>query len=60
MECCHADPTNKFCWVRIPLARVWQLQHIMGMKSAAVHSRINPEIKEQAEGILQRLGLSPT
>lgn len=30
------------------------------MKSAAVHSRINPEIKEQAEGILQRLGLSPT
>jgi DNA-damage-inducible protein J len=30
------------------------------MKTAAVHSRIQPEIKEQAEGILQRLGLSPT
>ena len=30
------------------------------MKTAAVHTRIQPEIKEQAEGILQRLGLSPT
>ena len=30
------------------------------MKNAAVHSRIQPEIKEQAERILQRLGLSPT
>lgn len=30
------------------------------MKSAAVHSRIQPEIKEKAERILQRLGLSPT
>ena len=30
------------------------------MKTAAVHSRIQPEIKEQAERILQRLGLSPT
>ncbi|MBJ7257819.1 MAG: type II toxin-antitoxin system RelB/DinJ family antitoxin [Akkermansiaceae bacterium] len=30
------------------------------MKTAAVHSRIQPEIKEQAEGILHRLGLSPT
>ena len=30
------------------------------MKTAAVHSRIQPEIKEQAEGILKRLGLSPT
>jgi DNA-damage-inducible protein J len=30
------------------------------MKTAAVHSRIHPEIKAQAEGILQRLGLSPT
>ncbi len=30
------------------------------MKTAAIHSRIQPEIKEQAEGILQRLGLSPT
>ena len=36
------------------------LQHIVGMKTAAVHSRIQPEIKEKAEGILQRLGLSPT
>jgi DNA-damage-inducible protein J len=30
------------------------------MKTAAVHSRINPDIKEQAENILLRLGLSPT
>jgi len=30
------------------------------MKTAAVHSRIQPEIKEQAESILHRLGLSPT
>lgn len=30
------------------------------MKTAAIHSRIEPEIKEQAEGILQRLGVSPT
>lgn len=30
------------------------------MKSAAVHSRIEPEVKAQAESILQRLGVSPT
>ena len=30
------------------------------MKTAVVHSRIQPEIKQQAEDILQRLGLSPT
>ena len=30
------------------------------MKTAAVHSRIQPEIKQQAEDILHRLGLSPT
>lgn len=30
------------------------------MKTAAVHSRIQPEIKQQAEDILERLGLSPT
>lgn len=30
------------------------------MKSAAVHTRIEPEIKEKAEGILNRLGVSPT
>ena len=30
------------------------------MKTAAVHSRINPDIKERAEKILLRLGLSPT
>lgn len=30
------------------------------MKTAAVHSRIQPEIKEKAENILHRLGLSPT
>jgi len=43
-----------------PLDGVVRMQHIMSMKTAAVHSRIQPEIKEQAEGILQRLGLSPT
>jgi DNA-damage-inducible protein J len=36
------------------------MQHIIFMKTAVIHSRIQPEIKEQAEGILQRLGLSPT
>ena len=30
------------------------------MKTAAVHSRIHPDIKERAENILLRLGLSPT
>ncbi|MGF1677822.1 MAG: type II toxin-antitoxin system RelB/DinJ family antitoxin [Candidatus Methylacidiphilales bacterium] len=30
------------------------------MKTAAVHSRINPDIKERAEAILNQLGLSPT
>ena len=30
------------------------------MKTAAVHSRIEPEIKEKAESILHRLGVSPT
>ncbi len=42
------------------LDNVCQMQHILEMKTAAVHSRIQPEIKEKAEGILQRLGLSPT
>ncbi len=30
------------------------------MKTAAIHSRIDPEIKEQAENVLHQLGLSPT
>jgi DNA-damage-inducible protein J len=30
------------------------------MKTAAVHTRIEPEIKEKAENILHRLGVSPT
>lgn len=30
------------------------------MKSAAIHSRIDPETKEKAETILSRLGVSPT
>jgi DNA-damage-inducible protein J len=42
------------------LDAVWRLQHVSYMKTAAVHSRIQPEIKEQAESILHRLGLSPT
>ncbi len=36
------------------------MQPIFIVKTAAIHSRIQLEIKEQAEGILQRLGLSPT
>lgn len=30
------------------------------MKSAAVHSRIEPDIKDKAEDVLRRLGVSPT
>lgn len=30
------------------------------MKTAAVHSRIQPEVKKRAESILRQLGLSPT
>ncbi len=30
------------------------------MKTAAIHSRISPDIKERAEAILAQLGLSPT
>ena len=37
-----------------------RMQHGSIMKTAAVHSRIQPDLKEQAEAILQRLGLSPT
>ena len=37
-----------------------QMPHNECMKTAAVHTRIQPEIKERAESILHRLGLSPT
>jgi DNA-damage-inducible protein J len=46
--------------LKIPLDNALQTQHIRAMKTAAVHSRIQPEIKQRAEDILQRLGLSPT
>lgn len=36
------------------------MQHLRIMKTAAVHSRIEPEIKKKAESILHRLGVSPT
>jgi DNA-damage-inducible protein J len=36
------------------------MKHVVRMKTAAVHSRIQPEIKQQAEDILSRLGVSPT
>lgn len=36
------------------------MPHNEYMKTAAVHTRIQPEIKERAESILHRLGLSPT
>ena len=39
---------------------VLQSQHVSNMKTAAVHTRIQPEIKERAERILHRLGVSPT
>jgi len=43
-----------------PLDNVLQSPHVGRMKTAAVHSRIQPDIKEKAENILHRLGLSPT
>ena len=36
------------------------MQHGDRMKTAAVHTRINPDIKKRAEAILLQLGLSPT
>ena len=30
------------------------------MKTAAIHSRIEPEVKERAEAVLHRLGVKPT
>jgi len=32
----------------------------VAMKSAAIHSRIDPETKTRAESILNRIGVSPT
>ena len=29
-------------------------------KSAVIHARIEPSVKDQAEGLLKKLGLSPT
>jgi DNA-damage-inducible protein J len=34
--------------------------HLIGMKNAAIHSRIDLETKQKAETILHRLGMSPT
>jgi DNA-damage-inducible protein J len=39
---------------------VLHLHHTSGMETAAVHSRISPDIKKRAESILSQLGLSPT
>jgi len=47
-------------WVKKSPDIALHMQHISQMKTAAVHSRIQPEIMEQAEGVLHRLGLSPT
>ena len=30
------------------------------MKTAVIHARIEPQTKQQAEGVLQKLGLTPT
>ena len=46
--------------VQKKLDHALQMPHIIAMKTAAVHSRIEPETKEMAEGILRKLGLSPT
>ena len=46
--------------VQEKLDHALQMPHIIAMKTAAVHSRIEPETKEMAEGILRKLGLSPT
>ncbi len=46
--------------VKQKIDSVLQMAHIACMKTATIHSRIQPEIKEQAEGVLHRLGLSPT
>ncbi len=59
-ESCAAVPPLLTLGGKLFLDGVLRLQHIDSMKTAAVHSRIQPEIKEKAEGILQRLGLSPT
>jgi len=56
----HSESPLGFGAEKIALDRVLRLQHDARMKTAAVHSRIQPEIKEQAERILQRLGVSPT
>ena len=33
---------------------------VVTMKTAAVHSRIEPDLKEKAENVLERLGIRPT
>ncbi len=30
------------------------------MKTAVVHARLEPQVKQKAEGVLNRLGISPT
>jgi DNA-damage-inducible protein J len=30
------------------------------MKTALIHARIEPQIKQEAEGVLKKLGLTPT
>lgn len=43
-----------------PLDMCGACNTFVSMKTAAVHSRIDPETKQKAETILQRLGMSPT
>ena len=57
----ETTPDNKARWRRKGgLTRVADATHFGSMKTAAVHSRIDPETKEKAETILHRLGMSPT
>jgi DNA-damage-inducible protein J len=42
------------------LAFVLQLRHNRSMKTSVVHARIEPQTKQKAEGVLRKLGLTPT
>jgi len=42
------------------LASVLRMWHNRSMKTAVVHARIEPQTKQKAEGVLRKLGLTPT
>ena len=53
-------PETWLCLNFSALDFVARAQHNSGMKTSAIHSRIEPEVKEKAESVLQRLGVKPT